>query len=323
MELATTYWESRCLLAANGLGVFAALAGGPLTAETLAARLGVAVRPLALLLRACVGLGLLEAAAGGFRNAPASQLLLVPGTDAYLGDALRYAADMWEPWGRLEDAVTSGRPALAAAEYTGADPARTRNFVYGMHRRALGVGRVLVALVDLAGRRRLLDVGGGPGTYAALFTAACPGLRATVIDLPEVVALADEILGELGARDRVTTLPGDYRTTPFPGGNDVVLVSGVLHRESEATCRALVARARDALVPGGLLVVSDVFTDAGGCTPAFAALFGVNMMLSAPDGGVHADADVAEWMTGAGFAGVERRAFPPPMPHRVVLGTRR
>lgn len=322
MELATSYWESRCLLAANRLGVFTALADGPLSVDALAARLGVAARHLGLLCRACTGLGLLEDDAAGFRNAPASQLFLVPGTDAFLGDALRYAADMYEPWGRLEDGVTTGRPTLAAAEYTGADPDRTRNFVYGMHRRALGIGRVLTALVDLAGRRRLLDVGGGPGTYAALFTGANPGLHATVLDLPDVVALADEILATLDARGRVETLPGDYHTTPFPAGHDVVLISGVLHRESEATCRALITRAREALVAGGLLVVADVFTDAGGATPAFAALFGVNMMLSAVDGGVHADADVAQWMTDAGLASVERRPFPPPMPHRIVLGTR-
>ena len=75
------------------------------------------------------------------------------------------------------------------------------------------------------------------------------------------------------------------------------------------------------LEPGGLLVVGDVFTDAGGCSPPFAALFGLNMLLTAPDGGVHADADVAQWMLDAGFATTDIRAFPPPLPHRVVIGT--
>jgi SAM-dependent methyltransferase len=322
MELATAYWGSRCLLAANRLGVFRALGGGPLPAEAVAARLGVALRPARLLLRACVGLGLLEEDGRGFANAPASAAFLVPDSPAYLGDALGYAADMWEAWGGLERAVTEGRPTLPAAEYTGQDPERTRRFVHAMHRRALAIGRALVAMVDLAGRRRLLDVGGGPGTYAALFTAACPGLHATVLDLPHVVALAGEILAELDATARVETLAGDYHSTPFPAGQDAVLVSGVLHRESEAGCRALIAHARDALGPGGLLVVADVFTDAGGATPPFAALFGVNMMLSAADGGVHADADVARWMEEAGLRAVERRPFPPPMPHRIVLGTR-
>ena len=75
-------------------------------------------------------------------------------------------------------------------------------------------------------------------------------------------------------------------------------------------------------MPNGLLVVSDVFTDAGGAGPAFAALFGLNMLLTAPDGGVHADADVAAWMRDEGLEVVQMQPFPPPMPHRVVIGRR-
>ena len=322
MELATAYWASRCLLVANRVGVFRALADGPRPADAVAVALGLAPQPTRLFLKACVGLGLLEEDARGFRNGPASQRFLVPGSDAFLGDALRYADDMWDGWSGLPGVLAGGPPAVAPETYTGGDDARTRNFVYGMHGRALGVGRALVSLVNLRGRRKLLDVGGGPGTYSALFTAASPSLRATVMDLPEVVTLAGEIVASMGAAGRVDTLPGDYHATPFPAGNDVVLMSGIFHRETPATCRALVRRAWEALVPGGLLVVGDVFADAGGAAPAFAALFGINMMLSAPDGGVHADADVASWMTEAGFSAVERRPFPPPMPHRVVLGTR-
>jgi len=313
MELATAYWASRCLLVANRLGVFRTLADGPRSAEAVAAALGLAPRPTALLLKACVGLGLLEEDARGFRNHPASQLFLVPGSEAFLGNALRYADDMWDGWSRLDAALAGGSPPVAPETYTGGDDARTRHFVYGMHGRALGVGQALVSLVDLAGRRRLLDVGGGPGTYSALLTRAWPDLRATVLDLPEVVALAGEILASMRADDRVATLAGDYGTTPFPARNDTVLMSGIFHRETEATCRELIRRAREALVPGGLLIVADVFTERGGATPAFAALFGLNMMLSAPDGGVHADADVAAWMTEAGFAAVERKPFPSPM----------
>jgi predicted O-methyltransferase YrrM len=205
--------------------------------------------------------------------------------------------------------------------YTGDDPEKTRHFVFGMHDRALGIGNALVQMVDLSGRRRMLDVGGGPGTYSALFAQRHPELRAKVLDLPEVVALAGEILASMDGGERVETIAGDYRTTEFPGGNDVVLISGVFHRERRTTCRELIERSRGALAPGGLLIVSDVFTDAGGHAPVFAALFGLNMMLSAPDGGVHADADVAEWMEQAGFRKVTRRPFPPPMPHRVVTGS--
>jgi SAM-dependent methyltransferase len=322
LRLATGYWDSFCLLTANRLGIFPALASGPRGAESLAQELGFDARALGLLLKALAALGFLRTDARGFTNAPVAQTFLVPGTPAYLGNALRYGDDMAPAWLRLGDAVRDGRPQTEPADYLGRDEARTRRFVRAMHERALGPGRVLVSLVDLTGRKTLLDVGGGPGTYAALFTQRWPGLRAEVIELPAIAALAGEILRELGAEERVRVHAGDHHTTPFPGDRDVVLVSGVLHREREAGARALIRRGVEALAPGGLLALSDVFADAGGASPPFAALFGLNMLLSAEDGGVHADADVAGWMAEAGLADVRITPFPPPMPHRVIVGRR-
>jgi cyclopropane fatty-acyl-phospholipid synthase-like methyltransferase len=189
-----------------------------------------------------------------------------------------------------------------------------------MHDRAMGVGRALVALVDLTGCSRLLDVGGGAGTYSALFCQAYPKLTAVVLELPEVAAIAREILREMGAADRVSAIAGDYRGTTFPTGCDAVLMSGMFHRETAETCRDLVRRAYSCLPSGGVLAVSDVLTESAGGRSSFAALFGLNMALSAPNGGVHADAAVAGWMHDSGFADVCIRPFPPPLPHRVVTG---
>jgi ubiquinone/menaquinone biosynthesis C-methylase UbiE len=321
MRLATGYWESQCFLTANRLGLFELLAKGPMTAEAVAGALHLAPRHTRLVLKACVGLDLLVEEPAGFSNHPRSQAFLVPGSDAYLGNAVRYGDDMWEGWTHLGDSMRDGAPWVKPETYTGDDPQKTRHFVYAMHNRALGIANVLAGMIDLSGRRSLLDVGGGPGTYSALFTRRYPDLKATVLDLPEVAALADEILKSMNARDRVEPLAGDYKKTEFPQGIDAVLISGVFHRETEATCRDLIERARAALSSGGLLIVSDVLTDEGGATPAFAALFGLNMMLSAPDGGVHAESDVAAWMEEAGFREIKRTPFPPPMPHRVVTGT--
>jgi SAM-dependent methyltransferase len=322
LALSTAHWGAQALLTANRIGLFALLADGPLHAAAIAERLGTEPRGTQLLLNACVGLGLLSADAAGLRLSTLAQTYLVPGVSGFLGDAFRYNDDLYAAWGRLGDTLTSGRPAVSAGSYTGADAAQTRHFVYGMHNRALGIGRALVELVDLSGRNRLLDVGGGPGTYSALFAKRYPELTATVLDLPGVAEIGAEIVADMGVPERVCHQAGDYTSTPYPGGQDVVLISGVFHRETEAGCRDLIARAQDALVPGGLLVISDVFTDAGGAEPLFAALFGLNMLLTADDGGVHADADAADWMRDAGLVAIERRQFPPPMPHRVVVGVR-
>ena len=99
-----------------------------------------------------------------------------------------------------------------------------------------------------------------------------------------------------------------------------MLISGVFHRETGEGCRQLIDKASESLTPGGLLIICDVFTDAGGTGPTFATLFGLNMLLTAADGGVHADADVAAWMEQAGFRTEPVVDFPGPMPHRVIVG---
>lgn len=320
VRLTTAFWDSQALLTASRLKVFDQFAEGPRTAEQVAGALGLDARMTGLLLRVLAGLGFLEPRDGGFANSASASAFLVSSSPAYMGGAMRYSDQLYDTWGRLEQALRSGRPALPAESYLGDDPERTRVFVHSMHGRAMGIARALVEVVDLSGRKRMLDVGGGPGTYSILLAQRHPGLRSEVLELPGVAAVAREIVAAAGAGDRVSLRDGDYHTSDFGRGHDVVLMSGMFHRESPASCRSLIEKARQCLEPGGLLVVSDVFTDAGGCSPSFATLFGLNMALTAPDGTVHADADVAGWMRDAGFDRIDVRALPPPMPHRVVQG---
>ncbi len=319
VRLSTAFWDSQALLTANRLKIFDCLAEASRTAAEVAAALGLNPRNTGLLLRACVGLGFLQENAGRFENTPTAAVFLVSRSPAFMGNVIRYSDALYVTWGKLEEAVRSGQPALPAQVYLGDDPAHTRGFVVAMHERALGIARALVPLLELQGRRSMLDVGGGPGTYSVLLTERFPGLKSEVLELPGVAAVARELVAAAGASDRVALRDGDYHSADFGNGKDVVLMSGMFHRESETACRSLIQRAVACMEPGGLLAVSDVFTDEGGAQPTFAAMFGLNMMLTAPDGGVHADADVMRWMTEAGLRDARVLALPPPMPHRVVL----
>jgi DNA-binding transcriptional ArsR family regulator len=320
VRLSTAYWDSQTLLTANRLRVFDVLADGPRSADEIAAALGLDPRASGIFLRACAGLGLLQEHGGRFGNSPAAATFLVSQSPAYLGGAMRYSDQLYGTWGQLEQALRSGQPAMPAETYLGDDLEKTRTFVHSMHGRALGIARALVEILDFGGRRRLLDVGGGPGTYSILLTGKFPGLHSEVLELPGVAAVAREIVAAAGASDRVTLCDGDYHSADFGSGRDAVLMSGMFHRETARSCQGLIQRAWQCLVPGGMLAVSDVFTDEGGTQPAFAAMFGLNMMLTAPDGGVHADAEVRRWMADCGFVELRTTPLPPPMPHRVVTG---
>ena len=320
IALSTAYWGAQTLLTANRLGLFDVLADGPMSAGKIAEQLQLDPRMTALFLNAATGLGLCEKTERGYTNSPASQVFLTTNSPASMRNSMRFMDDIYATWGDLETALRSGQPAKPAERYLGDDAEQTRHFVYSMHDRAMAIGRALPQVVNLEGRTRMLDVGGGPGTFSALLTAAYAGLSAEVLELDGVATIAEEILAETGAAGRVSMRRGDYHSSDFGAGYDVVLMSGMFHRETADNCRTLIGKAYDCLEPGGVLIVNDVFTDRDGTTPEFSALFGITMMLTAPDGCVHADVDVARWMVAAGFENVDTKPFPPPMPHRVVTG---
>lgn len=316
INLASAFYESCVLFAASDCGVFDKLASAPASdAVAVAEACGLNERGTRLLLNACVALGLLDSDGDGYRNSPEAAAFLVSGSSGDLSKAIRYNRDVYAAWGRLPEMVRTGRPVEKPEVHLGEDKERTRGFVMAMHGRALGIGRSVVPALNLAGCRRLLDVGGGPGTYSVLIAQANAGVTSTVLDLPGIVAVADELITKQGMQDRVKTLAGDYHTAPFPPEQDVILFFGVLHQEPTSAIRELFSRAYGALKPGGTVYVLDMMTDATRAHPTFSALFAVNMALTAEHGWVFSDGELSGWLGDAGFADFVCRRLPPPMPH--------
>jgi hypothetical protein len=321
MRLALAYRSSMVLFAAVELDVFSAIAGGARTAAELAAARGAKAEPMRVLLDSCVAEGLLTCEGTTYANTPAGEAFLVKGRPAYIAHGLKYAENLYPAWGRLADLVRTGRPVIEPESILGDDKEKTRAFVYAMHERARGMSAVLPHGADFSGRTRLLDVGGGPGTYAMALVRQTPGLRATVLDRPGVLEVTREIVESHGFADRIDLLPGDYLTSPFGSGYDAALLSGMMHRETADGCRLLLRKTFDALEPGGLIVVSDVFyEDARKNTPPFALSFAINMMLTSDEGSAHAKTEMAAWMAGCGFSEIQVRDLPRPNPHTLVIG---
>lgn len=320
-QLATGYWASATLLAANEIGLFGALADGAKTARQVAEALGSDPRATEMLLNACAGLDLVVKQGDAYALTPVADAFLVPGRPGYLGSALRWAQDQYAAWGELPTSVHSGRPAVEPGRHLGGDPQQTRRFVLAMHERAQGVARGVVPFFKLEGCRTLLDVGGGPGTYAVLLAQQYPALRTTVLDLPEVVAIAQELIAQAGLSERVTVQADDATRADYGEAQyDAALFSGVLHQMSAATIRQMLAGAHRALAAGGRVIVSDIMLDAAKTQPAFAALFSLQMLLTTHKGGVFSAEECAGWLEEAGFAEVQARRLPPPLPYTVVTG---
>lgn len=323
MQLALAYRSSMALFAASELDVFTILSGGPKTADEVAATTGTVAEQMRFLLDACVSINLLSRDGAHYGNSQVADAFLVKGRPAYIGHGMKYAEDLYPAWGQLAQLIRTGRPVMEPEEILGKDPEKTRAFIYAMHERARGIGAVLPHGVDLTGHKRLLDVGGGPGTYSISLVRATPGLTSTILDLPAVLEIAREIVAANGCSDRIGTQPGNYLTSEFGSGFDAVLLSGMMHREKAESCQLLLRKAFAALDPGGIVIVSDVFFDDDErTTPPFATFFALSMALTAEHGTTHAKTAMAAWMKDAGFSAIEIRTLPPPNPHRLVIGRR-
>jgi len=321
VELASAYYGSAVLFAALDVSLFTLVQreGNRVQVEGLARVAGLDPRGLRLLLDACVAVGLLLKDGESYSNTPAAAGTLVTGAPHDLTRAVRYNRDVYPAWGKLAELVKSGRPVEAPEVHLGEDAGRTRRFVLAMHGRALGIGRTVVPLLDLAGCRTLLDLAGGPGTYAVLMAQANPELACVTVDLPAVAAVAKELVGEAGLSGRVTCRAGDYHTDTYEAGAfDAATIFGALHQESPEQIVAILKRAHHALKPGGRVFVLDMMTDATHTRPAFSALFAVNMALTTHNGWVFSDEELQGWLREAGFEACETRAVPPPMPHWLV-----
>src|SRR5581483_2385586 len=111
---------------------------------------------------------------------------------------------------------------------------------------------------ELATTRRLLDVGGGTGSFLRPLLAAYPGLRGTLVELPPAAAIARR---KLAGVDRVEVVDGDAVDGALPRGHDAALLANVIHLFSPETNLRLLRNVRSALEPGALLLLVDFWMD--------------------------------------------------------------
>jgi len=327
VAMSGAYWRSCALHAGVALDVFTPLAAGPAAAPDLAERLGCDQRALTMLLHALCALELLTKQGQGFALTPLSDAFLVRGRPRYTGHIILHHRNLVESFARLDEAVRTGRRVRGGVQWTEAD---RQDFLMGMFNNAMAIAPRLAPQLDallaaaglpgMAGRTRLLDLGGGPGTYAIHFCLAHPGLTAAVFDQPTTRPFAQATAARFNVADRVTFLPGDYTAQEIPGRYDLAWLSHILHGEAPDMAAAIVRKAADALVPGGLLLVHEFLLQDSLDGPEFATLFSLNMLLGTEGGQSYSWREVEDMLAAAGLTDIRRLEFSGPNRSGIVAG---
>ncbi|HLH75677.1 MAG TPA: methyltransferase [Candidatus Binataceae bacterium] len=322
LDLAGAHASARALQVALKLGLFEALADGPIEAAELARRLGAVARETELLANALVALGVLNKSAGHFALSPAARRFLLRSSPRYAGGMIEFDEFIFPLFTRLEECVRQGAPARRPDMFQN-DPEETRRFILAMDSlvRARGDAEYLAEHLELAGVNTIADIGGGPATYMLALLARYPALRAAILDLPASLQVARQLLTVQPAevRQRLELVEFDYRRDELPAAVDAIFLSNIVHGEDEAVNRALMARCFRGLAPGGRVIIKDHVMSEDLLEPAAGALFSLYLML-ATRGRDYSFKEIEAWVRQAGFGKLEWRRLPaPPFNSSLIL----
>jgi hypothetical protein len=210
-----------------------------------------------------------------------------------------------------------GMPAVTDIGVRKDDPAAARAFMDMLFRRSeVGSQEVARWLARwLASGARVLDLGGGHGRYGDALRAL--GFAVTLYDQPAVVELARERYG-----DALAYAAGDFMADELGGPYDAALLSNIVHGFGPAENRRLLARVAAALVPGGLVVLKDMFLDDHGRSPREAAYFNLSMLLHTREGQTYSLGETRAILAEAGFEPGEH-VYVPDARFSLVVGRKR
>jgi acetylserotonin N-methyltransferase len=306
LDLIEAFRRSKTMFAAVALGVFDRLADGPRTAAALAR--GEHPEALERLLDACVGLGLLRKRGSEYENTEVADAYLRRSSPRTLAGYVLYSNDaLFRLWAQLEDAVREGghrwrqvfgEDSDLFGHFYRTEEAR-RDFLLGMHGIGLLSSPAVVAAFDLRPFTHLADLGGATGHLAAAAKERYPHLRATVMDLPAVVAFARRS----GLVSGVEWVAGDFFRDPLPEA-DLFALGRILHDWSEEKIRALLGKIYRQLPPGGGLLIAEKLLEEDKTGPVSALMQSLNMLVCT-EGRERSLSEYRALLAEAGFAHVE------------------
>ncbi|MBW2245855.1 MAG: methyltransferase [Deltaproteobacteria bacterium] len=318
LKLSGSYWETCTLHAGVKLDVFTIISKDRLKGEDVADKLKGDKRGVKMLLNALSAMDLLVKKEDIYSNTPLSLTFLSKDSPRYMGHIILHHHNLIESWSRLDMAVRSGRSVRHRVTHTNEE--QRENFLMGMFNLAMNLAPVLAPKVDLSGRRHLLDLGGGPGTYAIHFCMNNPRLKATVYDLPTTRPFAEKTIAKFKLQNRIDFKDVDYLKEDIKGIYDVVWLSHILHGEGPEDCRNIIGKAVSALEPGGMILIHDFILNDSMDGPLFPALFSLNMLLVTPSGQSYSEKQIRDMLSDAGVREIRRISFESPNDSGIITG---
>ncbi len=319
LQLSGFYWKSCTLHAGVKLDIFTTIGNKKLTADDISKKISGSLRGVKPLLNALTGMKLLNKEDDFYLNTSESKTFLSKESNKYIGFMIMHHHHLSEGWVKLDQAVLSGEPVRKRASF--ANEEVRESFLMGMFNTAMGIAPLIIPHVDLTDKKKLLDLGGGPGTYAIHFCMENSSLRASVFDLPTTRPFAEKTIEKFSLTDRINFMEGDFIEDEIKGSYDVAWLSHILHSDGFDNCKKIIKKAVSALEPGGKIIIHEFILNNNMDSPEFPTLFSLNMLLGTENGQSYSENELTEMLKSSGVKNIERIIPDVPNDSSLLVGT--
>ena len=282
-DLCSGFVYSQVLWAGVQLNLFGKLRNGPLTMAEIATAIGLPMEGTERLVHAASSLDLLEATQDGRWRLTVNGASIAPNTglEKLIEHNQLLYRDLLDPVALLRDprrsqtAIAAYFPYGEAGRPEDVDPVAAARYSDLMASTVPPLAEEVVDAYPVDRHRKLLDVGGGIGVFLTLMGERAPNLELMLFDLPAVAVHARAHLATNGLANRAVVHAGNFQTDPLPAGADLITLVRVLLDHGDAVALTVLRRAREALEPGGTLLVVEPFAGIRGAERVGDAYFGL------------------------------------------------
>jgi len=304
MSETTAFMRSRIILTAAELDLFTRIHEKPAGLQEMAREMAFDERALTRLLDCLASFGFLEKQDGRYHVSEEGKLLSSHHPETLL-PAVRHMVNLWDSWGKLTHIIKNGPDRQRKPIEEQLSEKHVKSFMGAMHVIARGLSREIAEFYDAGPYKRLLDIGGGLGTYTIAFLKKNPHMQGVIFDMENVIPLTRETIQKAGLGDRVELVTGDFYDDELPAGCDLALLSAIIHQNSPEQNQELYSKVYRALNPGGVILIRDHIMDESRTEPEDGTLFAVNMLINTPGGDTYTFEEVKGTLETAGFTGVK------------------
>jgi hypothetical protein len=309
LEVANGFLAAKHLFVAVEIGLFEKLAQGPASLEQLSQRTGIPQRTLRITADAMVALKFLERQGQQYSNAPITTAFLTGAGERDLRPFLRcWNRLSYLRWARLEEAIRTDETIFRA----GLNEQEQRLYSEGVEAVTAGAAYALAESYDFSRHRRVLDLGGGTGSFLLPVLNRFDRVCSTLYDLPAVTAATRGRLAQTPHASRIQIANGDFFKDPIPEGHDAIIVANVIHCFPADRVFELLSRIRNGASSKTRLLLVDFWTNATHTEPVFATLMAGEFLLTPGRGDVYSIEDAMAWFQGTRWRTIEHKPLAGP-----------